>query len=257
MQRTTTRILSGAAVSIVAGGIAAVAVAGIASAHTPVVSATCTDLHVSLTSYPSGSTADVVLDGADQGTTTFGREGYDRHYALDVTATHTWSVAVTSGDGDRRFDRTYSGASDAACVPTATATPTPSAPATPEPTGTPTPSTTPTPSAPATPTASTPPTAPATPTATTPPTPSATPVVAPPTPLPATGSTPTATATATATATPAVVGGTDGGTGPSATGELAYTGSPVGLGVGAGAAVAVALGGGLLGWTAVRRRRSA
>ncbi|WIE66159.1 hypothetical protein DEI99_006390 [Curtobacterium sp. MCLR17_036] len=251
MQRTTTRILSGAAVSIVAGGIAAVAVAGIASAHTPVVSATCTDLHVSLTSYPSGSTADVVLDGEDQGTTTFGREGYDHHYALDGTTTHTWSVAVTSGDGDTRFDRTYSGASDAACIPTATATPTPSAPVTPEPTGTPTPSTTPTPSAPATPTASTPPT----PTASTPPTTSATPVVAPPTPLPATGSTPVATAAATPT--PAVVGGTDSGTGPSATGELAYTGSPVGLGVGAGAAVAVALGGGLLGWTAVRRRRSA
>lgn len=70
MARILTRTIGGAAASIIVGGIAAVAVTGVASAHTPEVSASCTQLHVALANYPANSTVDVVLDDTDHGTTT-------------------------------------------------------------------------------------------------------------------------------------------------------------------------------------------
>ncbi|WIB36462.1 hypothetical protein [Curtobacterium sp. MCJR17_043] len=103
------------------------------------MSASCTQLHVALANYPANSTVDVVLDDTDHGTTTFGPSAFDTTFPLDTTRKHTWSVSVTSGDGDHAFDKTFAGESTDACltvappVPTPTGTPTPT-PSTPAPT---------------------------------------------------------------------------------------------------------------------------
>ncbi|PYY33872.1 hypothetical protein DEJ16_03025 [Curtobacterium sp. MCJR17_055] len=268
MARILTRTIGGAAASIIVGGIAAVAVTGVASAHTPEVSASCTQLHVALANYPANSTVDVVLDDTDHGTTTFGPSAFDTTFPLDTTRKHTWSVSVTSGDGDHAFDKTFAGESTDACLTVAPPVPTPTGTPTPTP-STPAPTTPATPTAPPTGTPSTPavPTTPATPTPTDTPTPNApaTPAVVTNTPAPSAPATPTVDVTpngtvlpgTTPTGTSTTAAGAPGtGPGSNGTGELAFTGSPVGLGVGVGALVAMLLGGALAAFAAVRRRRA-
>lgn len=125
-----TRVVLAAAGILAVGAAVALPIA--ASAHTPDFQVSCTSASIDLTNYPSGSTVSGTLDGDDLGTVTFGPERYHGHTALDPSVPHTWNVVVTSGDGDHRYDRTFAGTSDPACLPvieTPTPTPEPTTPA--------------------------------------------------------------------------------------------------------------------------------
>lgn len=91
----------------------------VASAHDNKITATCTSLSASLTNYPAGSTIGATLDGVDLGTTTFG-PSYSDSVALDPGVAHSWTIRVTSGDGDKRYNFTETGISDPKCIPVVT-----------------------------------------------------------------------------------------------------------------------------------------
>lgn len=91
----------------------------VASAHDKKITATCTSLSANLTNYPAGSTIGATLDGVDLGTTTFG-PSYSDSVALDPAVAHTWTIKVTSGDGDKRYNFTENGKSDPRCIPVVT-----------------------------------------------------------------------------------------------------------------------------------------
>jgi hypothetical protein len=103
--------------AVVAAAVATMfAAPSLASAHDGGIKATCTSLSANLTNYPAGSTIGGTLDGVDLGTTTFG-PSYFNSIPLDPTVAHSWSIRVTSGDGDKRYNFTENGVSDPKCIP--------------------------------------------------------------------------------------------------------------------------------------------
>lgn len=91
----------------------------VASAHDGGITATCTSLSANLNNYPAGSTIGGTLDGVDLGTTAFG-PSYFNSVPLDPAVAHSWSIRVTSGDGDKRYNFTENGTSDPKCIPVVT-----------------------------------------------------------------------------------------------------------------------------------------
>lgn len=97
----------------------ALAAAPAAEAHDQALAVSCTSIGLTLTNYPQGSTVSGTVDGVDLGSSTFG-PSFSQSAALDPAVPHTWSIVVVSGDGDHRFDRTFVGQSDPACIPVVT-----------------------------------------------------------------------------------------------------------------------------------------
>lgn len=103
-------------------GVGLLAIVGVlaapqaAQAHDGGVTATCTSLSANLSNYPAGSTIGGTLDGVNLGTSTFG-PSFSQTAALDPAVPHTWSITVTSGDGDPRYSFTSAGKSDPSCIP--------------------------------------------------------------------------------------------------------------------------------------------
>lgn len=106
--------------AVIAAAVATMfAVPTVASAHDGGIKATCTSLSASLKNYPTGSTIGGTLDGVDLGTTTFG-PSYSNAVALEPAVAHSWTIKVTSGDGDKRYNFTENGKSDPKCIPVVT-----------------------------------------------------------------------------------------------------------------------------------------
>lgn len=106
-----------------------------ASAHDHTDGVTCQAATVDLTSYPSGSTVAVTLDGVDQHPAFTEGGNYSFTHALTFDATHTSHtlvVAVTSPDGtaDNGYTFTHTDVTPANCYTAPTTPPTP-APTTP------------------------------------------------------------------------------------------------------------------------------
>ena len=86
-----------------------------ASAHTPVVSATCSSVNVDLQFYsssaeaPEPNTVTVVVDGASVETAPFGASYIGAISLGDETLPHSWTVTVDAVED--RFDRTFTGTS--------------------------------------------------------------------------------------------------------------------------------------------------
>jgi hypothetical protein len=119
---TTTRkaVTAVIAAALIAGPI--IGVASAASAHDQALSVTCTQISLNLSNYPSGSTVGGVIDGVDLGTSTFG-PSFSQSAPLDPAVPHTYTITVKSGDGDTRYDKTFTGKSDPACIPVVTPPP--------------------------------------------------------------------------------------------------------------------------------------
>jgi hypothetical protein len=91
------------ATAVLGMGLALVAIAAPASAHTPVVTPSCSTLSVSLTNYATKSgnatpnTVKVVIDGTTKIDSTFGST-FTASYPLVRNTAHTWSVVVRAWD---------------------------------------------------------------------------------------------------------------------------------------------------------------
>lgn len=96
-----------------------VAMAHPASAHVPLVTATCRNLTIELIQYQPGSTVTYTIDGVPT-TIAFSTNDF-RAVALDPTKDHAYSVVIDNrGDGlhaDDAFDATFAGTTAACEVP--------------------------------------------------------------------------------------------------------------------------------------------
>jgi hypothetical protein len=115
------RLLASAAATALALGGLLVATAAPASAHTPKVTATCTELSVNLTQYSGPgekNSVTVVVDGEPVATEKF-EKGFQGSYPLDGAENHTWSVTVDAHDGKNgtQYDFTKSDSTTACDAP--------------------------------------------------------------------------------------------------------------------------------------------
>jgi LPXTG-motif cell wall-anchored protein len=210
---TVTRTAKVGAATIAAGTIAITAalLTGTAEAHTPNITAECTQatsyVTVALRDYNTGgtNTVRVVIDGTTVADNTFGSTYTPVPWdGLDPAVTHTWSVKVDAWDdpGGNGWDVDQSGTIDACAAPTSpptTASPTTAPPTTPPattPPATTAPPTTvpPTTTAPPTTTLPPPPVPPTKPTPSTPPTTAPAPTSSVPAPTTSAPKPPTTTA---------------------------------------------------------------
>ena len=120
------KLLAAASAVALALGLALIAVASPASAHTPVITATCSSLTVSLSNYaadaahPQANTVAVTVDGApvtDPAVTTFAN-AYTHTWSFDSAKSHTYTVTVVAWD-NYTYDVHRSGAIDPCVTPAA------------------------------------------------------------------------------------------------------------------------------------------
>ena len=142
----------------VAAAFAVLAVPGIAHAHIPSVSDSCTGLNVQMSAYEGGSNNNRVTVTIDGGVQVFDFGGsFTRSFTWTPTASHVWTVAIDANrivGNPTEFDTSFNG-SEAPCQSTTTSTTTtstsaPSTSSPPDTTTTTTPATTTTPTDPST-----------------------------------------------------------------------------------------------------------